>query len=541
DTFYFYSDGPLNDKDGKNLHPIGNLPKGSSSSTRTLDELKKNKYFFQVGGRAEGFFNCTFTLVLSELPSATFSFTPALNGLFDGADYECVEVNNAADTVFYTISCLESGVSLSGTVDGSSFSGTKTGTLGLGTHTLVAKTAASGSGNSTVTRKINVVQKLQEPVIKFYKESSHTNEIASTNDNAESDMKYKLYSNYNIDLDEDGNGQLYYAVSAGSGTTVTVEETTINGDEETITEITSGSLPLGPHILTFTVSKDGNTPVSVEKKVYVQGILSEPVITSSNGTFVSGSGGIKDNKVDSMVWKFSYLNYDSLKCKVNPGNKDNDVALYGVLNGKDVSLGDPTKNIGIEADNAYQLKIVQKRQYCKTLTTTKYVKGIIKPITLTYSNNSNSTKAYMCISRYDGKGKFNVLGTIYVNGATIWGWGQQDDRNNISAQSWADLGYGKAKDGKTENAVRSVSVTCTSPDDDVTILAENMRRRNGSAMGDKSQSRTLSEIKSTTEIPASCGAEERTVPGWTLWSGELTDNTHYVYIYVTFVATESES
>ena len=60
--------------------------------------------------------------------------------------------------------------------------------------------------------------------------------------------------------------------------------------------------------------------------------------------------------------------------------------------------------------------------------------------------------------------------------------------------------------------------------------------------GDYYQSRTLSDMKSRTSIPA-CGyqnkAEKRTVNKWTLWSGRLSDNTHYVYIYVTFDATES--
>ena len=71
-----------------------------------------------------------------------------------------------------------------------------------------------------------------------------------------------------------------------------------------------------------------------------------------------------------------------------------------------------------------------------------------------------------------------------------------------------------------------------------------MRRNNGSSMsGVKSQSKTLSNIKSTTYIPASGHnnkAEARNVPNWTLWSGRLTDDTHYVYIYVTFSVSEQQ-
>lgn len=89
---------------------------------------------------------------------------------------------------------------------------------------------------------------------------------------------------------------------------------------------------------------------------------------------------------------------------------------------------------------------------------------------------------------------------------------------------------------------RSVSVTCTSPKDKVAIHAIDMKRLDGSTMsGDKFTERTLSDLKSRTSIPA-CGfqnkAPARTVSKWTLWSDRLSDNTHYVYIYVTFVATE---
>ena len=64
--FYFWAED-MADKDGSNLHSIGSLPFGSASSTRTLENFKNgSKNFNGVGGSGEGYFNCTFTLVLSE-------------------------------------------------------------------------------------------------------------------------------------------------------------------------------------------------------------------------------------------------------------------------------------------------------------------------------------------------------------------------------------------------------------------------------------------------------------------------------------------
>ena len=64
--FYFWAEN-MADKDGDNLHSLGNLSVGNASSTRTLEYLKEvSRDFNQVGGNGEGYFNCTFTLILSE-------------------------------------------------------------------------------------------------------------------------------------------------------------------------------------------------------------------------------------------------------------------------------------------------------------------------------------------------------------------------------------------------------------------------------------------------------------------------------------------
>ena len=67
EKFYFYSVGNMTDEDSGDDDVLGNLPKGDSSSTRTLSALKINKSFNEVGkSTGDGYFNCTFTLVLSE-------------------------------------------------------------------------------------------------------------------------------------------------------------------------------------------------------------------------------------------------------------------------------------------------------------------------------------------------------------------------------------------------------------------------------------------------------------------------------------------
>ena len=458
---------------------------------------------------------------------ADITFSPAVSCI-DEANFECIEVADSSSKASYTISARD-GASIGGKIDGISFTGPKSGQLSLGEHMITVTSKQSGCTDTTVSKKIKVVQKLQEPVIKFYKESSHTNEIVSTNDNAESGMTYKLYSNYNIDLDAYGNGQLYFDVSAESGTTVTVEETTINDGEETVTAITSGSLPLGPHILTFTVSKDGNTPVSVEQKVYVQGILSDPVITSSNGTFVSGEG---DEETDPQIWKFSYLNYDSLKCKVNPGNTGNTVEVSTDVTGTSISLSNHLADgFGLGYDTVVPLKIVQKREYCKTLTRTKYVQGIIKPIKLWYRNGSaGGLKGYQAIyiKNFGGAKNYDLYGDVFTKlnsggESVIFSYGESE--YPITANKWDHL--------NSDSSGREVVYICASPNDEITLRMNNMRRRKHDDKGHVTgkETRTLYDIKNGTGNYYS-GAPHS---AWTLFTGKIGD---YAEIGLTFDVSE---
>ena len=187
------------------------------------------------------------------------------------------------------------------------------------------------------------------------------------------------------------------------------------------------------------------------------------------------------------------------------------------------------------------LVIIQTRQYCKTKTTTKYVKGQIKPITLHYRRTGPQIgNALMVVGGYDKKGSFNLNGTINLDSTTIWGWSSKDDLNEIGADGWINM-------ATTENVHREYTRTFYSPSETITLHAIDMRRRKGTEMsGDKTVEVSLKTIKNTKNIPA-CGYQGkvpgRTTSGWTLWTGKIQDTYdgdqhHYVYVCVEFDVTE---
>ncbi|MBQ2464643.1 MAG: hypothetical protein II507_06640, partial [Treponema sp.] len=479
--------------------------------------------------------------VVRELQEPTYSFNPGTTGTKTD-DFEWIEVADGSSYVTYTITA-ESGCTME-IKNSSSLGNSTTNTSGnTNTDTLVSLSTSSSRDytltitvkkpcytDKSFTKKIKLIKALQEPTLCFYKNDSDN--VISASTYAPEESGYSSYTCYNLPLTTSGTGHANFEVTAaadGGSYSVKVDGASVS------TYGSSGNkrkLELGGHIITFTVTKDGYKTQEYNKKVYVQGTLEEPTIESVNGSgSATGSG---NSSTDPKVWKFSYLGSDNeLKCKVSPGNSGNTIVVHkGSATG--TTMSNPTTGFGVGCDTVMTLVIVQSKSKCKTLTTTKYVQGKIKPITLTY-DRSGTGSAYMCMGGYDGEGDFNANGSIKVNATEIWGWGTKNDLNHIGADGWENL-------ATRENVSRSVSVTCTSPNDKVAIHAIDMRRRNGSSMsGDKFIERTLSNLKSTTSIPA-CGyhnnAPARTVPKWTLWSGRLSDGTHYVYIYVTFVATE---
>lgn len=569
DKFYFYTNRAM-DRDGSkesNWDHLGTINKGDSSATRSLKDLKANPQIDT--GDHHGDKNCKsrywINVELSEeAAEPLFTFNPSRNGMRDGNNFEYIEVENASSEASYTISAQD-GASISGTIDGDSFNGTKSGKLSFGEHTITVTSKQSGFTDTTITKKIKVVTPLKKPSLRiwngtsnvaadsagaedtaysdyncynvnltaggtlgtveyifdaesgvtvdvtdngterdgtdtklelgphtltvtcskpgytarefeekvyiqgilgapsiaFYKEAAHTTAL-SMHSHPEA-SSYLLYDSYDVELDKDGDCALYYKTTpANAGSTVTVAE---NSAE------LSGKLALGPHTITVTATRQYCVSKSVEKKIYVQGILSEPEIQSTNGTFDSGAG---DAKNAPQIWKFSYLTDDSLKCKIKVGNTGNTVVVYSTTTGSRVSLSKPTEGFGLGYDTVIPLEIVQTREYCKSLTTTKYVQGKIKPIKLSYNNNDSGTGMLYVYMAGFGKNKFDMKGTIKVNGHVAFSY-LGSNRNNVNQNTWQELG---------DSGNPSFTITCNSPSDELEVSVSELRRNVGNKKDD---------------------------------------------------------
>ena len=458
---------------------------------------------------------------------ADIIFSPGLNGTVDASNFEYIEVPDSSSKASYTISA-QGGASISGSIGNTSFTGSKSGQLGVGEYNITVTSKQSGFNDITITKKIKVVTPLQDPNIYFYATNT-TNRI----DTQQSDEPVDSYTTYDLNLASNGYGYASLEVAAGTGESVSIED----GDSD-LTANNNGKyeLALGPHNLTITVSKSGYKDIEITKNIFIQGVLAAPdIVKIESNDIQSGSGNTYN---DPRIIKFSYLTDDTLKCRVQPGNKDNTVTVHKGKEDGDI-IENATTSFDAGCDTVQTLVIIQTRQFCKTLKTTKYVKGMIKPLTLHYKRTGPQTgQAYMVVGGYDKKGSFNLNGSINLDSTTIWGWSSKDDLNDISADSWINM-------ATTENFQREYTRTFYSPSETITLHAVDMRRRNGSEMtGDKTVEVSLKTIKKTKNIPA-CGynsqAPSRTTSGWTLWTGRIedtygknNDQHHYVYVYVQF-------
>lgn len=517
--FHFWTDEMEDyDKSSKN-DKLGIVSYGNIK--RNLKDLKSNKHF-DVNSSNAGRSRYSFDVSLSELPQASITFEPSLTGYVDSEMYESIEVEAVGDTVSYEISTSETGVALSGTVDGVTFTGEKTGTLDSGKHTITVKSSKDGK-ETEVTKKIIVVQALKKPTLRIW---NGTSNVTADSAGAE-DAAYSDYPCYNVNLTVGGTlGTVEYAVDAESGVTVDV---TVDNEENR--EATDKSLALGPHTLTMVYSKEGHATKEFEEKIYVQGVLSEPEIQSTNGTFDSGAG---DAKNAPQIWKFSYLTDDSLKCKIKVGNTGNTVVVYSTATGSRVSLSKPTEGFGLGYDTVIPLEIVQTREYCKSLTTTKYVQGKIKPITLTYKNAKNGGEGYagVYVKRL-GADDFDLLGDIlayrvvdgkFIDEQRVWSYGE--DKYGITSEKWDHL--------NTDTTGHTVQYTLESPNDELALKLVELRRRKHDDEGKISgqATRTLADIKKGDGLYFTNGTEKT---GWTLYTGKVGD---YAEVFIRFVTSD---
>lgn len=310
--------------------------------------------------------------------------------------FECIEISASATGAAYTItSATPSGCTITGTDNGTSFnsgsSNSKTLTLALGEHTITGTVHRANYIDKPFEKKVIVITALQKPQVRIW------NGISYVSDSKDSDNSSYCtstgYGVYNVNLTSGGTGGslTYEATALGSGETVTVT------GGSTSTSGTSGTLSLGPHTLTLTVSKPGYNTQEFEEKIYIQGILADPTITFS-GTADGSSGG-------NPIYKFSWLTNSAMTFSVSPGNTGNTV---------EVKEGDSSSDYKLAPDTTTTIKVIQTRTYCKTNTYTKTVIVKIKPITVSVGDC-----AMYCHFDDGGKGDNDIKGNAYlgVNGS----------------------------------------------------------------------------------------------------------------------------
>ena len=284
----------------------------------------------------------------------------------------CIEAE--ADTVVsYTITA-ESGCTM--TVNNSCGNTSVTSNTNTHTLTLARLNGDNSRVNSltvivkkqyctdkTFTKKVTLVKAIQEPTIRIYKNSG--NDIITASSSAPEESGYGDYTCYDLPLTTSGTGNANFEVTSGSGESVSANIDDLSADE-------SGgkyALSLGPHTVTLTVTKANCTTKTFTKKVYIQGVLSDPTI---NYTGIQDGTDSRGNP----VYKFSYLTYDEMPVSVTAVNTGNTVS---------VKVNEVTKasNFSLAPDSTYTISVVQSRKFCKTTPAYKRTVAVkIKPVTV---------------------------------------------------------------------------------------------------------------------------------------------------------------
>ena len=396
-------------------------------------------------------------------PEISFSDNGAYNKLTaekDGVSYSVIEYTGSSLSA--TVKNTSDGADMIVKINGESSSTTSVLTDGF--NTIEVTVSKNLCRPITVTKNVYVIKALNEPTVRFYKH--YGNNVMEPSEEVPEESGYSGYTCYNMALTQGGTGNANFEVTLGSGESLDVEidstQTTANNGKYTI--------DLGPHILKLTVTKEYCTPKIITKKVYIQGLLKEPEVTSSNGIKNSGSG---NTDKDPQEWQFSYLSYNTMNCKISAGNTGNTVNL---------NVGEfkmAVDSVELHPGSTYKLVITQTREHCKTLVTTKYVTVKIKPITLTLGN----IKMY-----HDGDDKNDEVeldGNIYCNVK-----GCQEQKYNFD---------GRKTYTKHHDITWDISFTITNKDVEFSFRTDNMIDHDGISgndkMGSVNTSRSLSDLR----------------------------------------------
>ena len=311
-----------------------------------------------------------------------------------------------------------------------------------------------------------VVHEIQKPTIRYKKDSIDGSQAES--DTCE-DSSYSGYSTYNIELAENGTGSLYFTAAAKNEESIKVKdgntEITVNG---------TGSLSLGPHTLTYTVSNTGYTTREFVEHVYVQGILSAPTISCS-GEYKGLVG--TDGKPR---YEFSYLSFDRMSFTVSAGNT-------GATTVNVYVTGSPKTSADWRLDPYTDptIKVVQTRQYCKKKETEETFEVRIKPVTVAVPAKNETCYLYCNID--DTGNECEIAGAVYIG-------------MNGKYDLLRDFGGGtnfkeKAWDYFKHNAL---SYTFTKTSDYICYCSEGMYEDNTDIIGDTEIAEVKKEIALST-------------------------------------------
>ena len=430
---------------------------GSSPANFTLNTL--GDHTLSVTVSRANYISKTFSksvTIVEELQEPNYSFTPGLTSESNG---KWIEVPSTDHNVICKITAQNSEESLTVRDNSTSIYSPANFTISsLVDHTLSVTVSRANYKSRTFSKTVKIVEELQAPNEIIAYDGSTVSPSGTINYNSYS------YPVYKIDLNPDGTGELWYRFTPQEeGASIKVEDCVSGTPVEIDRE---GTLALGPHKLKFTITKDGYTPQYYTKDIYVKGTLTTPEIKSTNGTFVSGNG---DSNTKPQIWQFSYISYDSLECYIKPGNTGNTVEVHHNSE-TGTTMSNPTTGFGLGYDTAIKLVIIQSREHCESLTTTIYVKGIIKPIKLTF------TKLYINIDGFDAN-SFNAKGVISIVGpsSTVSVWDHSDDQQAVSQNNWCEPAGNK----------KAWSDTFSSPSQTVRVDVTNFRRHRGGVKKDE--------------------------------------------------------
>ena len=310
-------------------------------------------------------------------PTITFANNGEVNGLTeerDGINYEVWEYTG--NSFGFTAQNHSEGATMEVNVNGSkTYGDTQPITIANGSNPEgfydISVTASKNlSVPITVTKRVYVVKAQEEPVLNFYKNNS--NNIISASSEAPEESGYSAYTCYNMPLTLNGTGNANFELTHAAGESVTVQ---IDGTEEDADARGKRYLELGGHTLTFVVEKAHCTTKTFTKKVYVQGLLTDPTI--------SYTGTQDGNASDSWpIYRFSYLTYDKMPFSVTPGNTGNTVKVE--IDGVEKT----STNWKLAAGSRYKITVKQSRDKCATPQDyVRYVWVYIKPVTVKFKGN----------------------------------------------------------------------------------------------------------------------------------------------------------